>query len=58
MNECYLCLGTKEIIIPTRDGTDLALCPYCFPSLIKRRIRKFTVQHPSGTMVINRTEEK
>jgi predicted RNA-binding Zn-ribbon protein involved in translation (DUF1610 family) len=30
MKDCLHCLGTNQILIPTRDGTDFALCPNCF----------------------------
>lgn len=56
MTDCLHCLGTKQILVPTRDGTDFALCPNCFKGLPRGRHPSITVQHPSGKMIIKQNK--
>lgn len=56
MEDCLHCLGTKQILVPTRDGTDFALCPNCFKDLPRGQHPSLTVQHPSGMMIIKQTK--
>lgn len=44
--ECFLCLGSKVVVVPFRDETDLAPCPNCYPKSVRTK-RKITMQHPS-----------